>query len=248
MSAPLIGITSRATNGSSRLTGASRAYLEALAAAGAAPVIIPVGLPEQALRDLYERLDGLLFPGGGDISHLRLGVPPSPQLYQPDEPRDALEFTLVRWAVAEDKPFLGICRGVQVLNVALGGGLILDIASEVPQALPHDSPDTSPRDQLVHSIAVDPASRLASVLEASDLQVNSFHHQAVRAPAPGLKVVARAPDGVIEALELPDHPYGLGVQWHPEELPRLSCMQRLFTSLVEAAGGRRSVGAGSLRI
>jgi putative glutamine amidotransferase len=236
MSFPLIGVTSRSTNGPRNLTGVSRSYLDALTQAGAAPLMIPVGLAEDALREVFDRVDGLLFPGGGDISHLRLGIPPHPQLYQPDEPRDALEFALVRWAAAEGKPFLGICRGVQVLNAALGGSLILDIASEVPGALPHDAPDTSPRDHLAHSIAVDPSSCLAAVLGEQDLQVNSLHHQAVLAPAPGLRVVARAPDGVIEALELPDHPYGLGVQWHPEELLRQASMQRLFAGLVQAAG------------
>ncbi len=240
MTSPLIGVTSRLTNGSSHLNGVSRSYLQALSAAGAAPVIIPVGLSETALRDLFERLDGLLFPGGGDISHLRLGIPPGAPIENPIEPRDALEYALVRWAAREGKPFLGICRGVQVLNAALGGSLILDIESEVPEALPHDSPEDTPRDQLVHWIEVDPSSHLATVLGDQHLQVNSFHHQAVLAPAPDLRVVARAADGVVEALEFPGHPYGLGVQWHPEELLHLASMRRLFAGLVQAAGRNRS--------
>lgn len=235
MTFPLIGVTSRSSNGPSNLTGVSRSYLDALIQAGAVPVIIPVGLAQQALRDLFVRLDGLLLPGGGDISHLRLGLPPHPLLYQPDEPRDALEFALVRWAAAEGKPFLGICRGLQVLNAALGGSLILDLASEVPSALPHDAPDASRRDHLAHTVVVDPSSRLAALLGEQDLQVNSFHHQAILAPAPGLRVSARATDGVIEAVELPDHPFGLGVQWHPEELLHLAAMRSLFAGFVEAA-------------
>ena len=145
MKRPVIGLTSRSTNGPTRLTGVSRAYLAALEGAGAAPLIVPLGLGQASWRALFDRLDGVLIPGGGDIGLQRLGVEgPLPSLNETSEERDLLEFALVRWAVDEGRPLLGICRGAQVMNVVLGGTLYLDLRTQFPGALTHDLPQELP--------------------------------------------------------------------------------------------------------
>ncbi len=235
MKRPIIGLTSRSTNGPTRLTGVSRAYLGALEAAGAAPLILPLGLSEGSWHALFERLDGVLIPGGGDIGLQRLGFEgPLPSLKETSEERDLIEFTLVRWAVAERRPLLGICRGAQVMNVALGGTLYLDLPSQFPGALRHDAPEGTPRGDPAHTVSVEPGSLLAGTLGLIETPVNSFHHQAAREPAPGVLVAARAPDGVVEAIEIPDHPFALGVQWHPEEMLAEPSMMHLFEAFVRA--------------
>jgi putative glutamine amidotransferase len=221
------------------MDGVIEAYLTALTRAGAAPVIIPRRLPPEALSAMFQKLDGLLLPGGGDIAPARLGTEPHPSVYGVDEERDEVEFSLVRWAAEQAKPILGICRGIQVFNAALGGSLYLDIASQRPASARHDTPRELPWDHLAHRVSVEPGSRLAACWTGAENPsggpVNSWHHQAVREPAPGLRVTARAEDGLIEGLELPDHPLALAVQWHPEVLPDRPETLRLFASLVEAA-------------
>jgi putative glutamine amidotransferase len=146
-----------------------------------------------------------------------------------------VELTLARWAMGEGKPLLAICRGIQVLNVALGGSLFQDIADQVPGAGKHDWYPGYPRDHRPHTVAVAPGSRLAQILGASELAVNSLHHQALNRVALGLTVVARAPDGIVESVEAPDHPFALAVQWHPEELtPADLGAQAIFDAFVMA--------------
>jgi putative glutamine amidotransferase len=130
---------------------------------------------------------------------------------------------------------LAICRGIQLLNVALGGSLYQDIAAQIPGAERHDWYPGYPRNRLSHEVAVTPQTRLAALLGDGSLRVNSLHHQALKEVPPGLTVVARAPDGIVEAVEIADHPFALGVQWHPEELAEGDIRaQRLFDALVEA--------------
>ncbi len=236
MARPLIGVTGRSAvhpDTQMPMDGALETYLEALMRAGAAPVIVPRRLPAEALSAAFQKLDGLLLPGGGDVGPTRLGGQWHASVYGVDEERDELEFTLVRWAAEKAKPILGICRGIQVFNAALGGSLYLDIASQRPESVRHDTDADLPRDYLAHQVSIEPGSRLAACWGSS--LVNSWHHQAVREPAPALRVTARAEDGLIEGLELPDHPFALAVQWHPEWLPDRPEAQRLFASLVEAA-------------
>ncbi len=228
MKRPVIGLTSRSTNGPTRLTGVSRTYLAALESAGAAPLILPLGLGQDSWRALFDRLDGVLIPGGGDIGLQRLGIEGPAPIKETSEERDRLEFALVRWAVAEARPLLGICRGVQVMTVALGGTLYLDLGSQFPGALLHDQPEGTPRQRPAHAVSLEPGSRLESVLGQREVAVNSFHHQAPREIPPGSRIAARAPDGVIEGLELPEHPFALGVQWHPEEMQSEPGMRALF--------------------
>jgi putative glutamine amidotransferase len=227
--------------------GQNSAYLQALIRAGAAPVLIP-HLPDPVLlRSVYERVDALLLPGGGDVAPEHFGEPAHEKCERPDPDRDRTELALVRWCIEDHKPLLAICRGIQVLNVALGGSLYQDIEAQVPGAGRHDWSPGYPRDHLAHTVSVLPDTYLAATLEpgglpprsvsgqVARLEVNSLHHQAIKDLAPGLRVVARAPDGLIEAVELEGHPFALGVQWHPEELAaKDDRAQRLFEALIGA--------------
>lgn len=212
-------------------------YPAALAACGAAPAIIPLGLPDDILRDLFERLDGLLLAGGVDIAPAAYGEAPHPALGRVDPARDDAELKVARWALAADLPILGICRGIQSLNVAAGGTLYQDLPAQYPGAIRHAyRPAESPWEQPTHRVTVAADSRLAAILGAAGLAVNSFHHQAVKDPAPGFAVVARAEDGVIEGIERPDARFVVGVQWHPEGMFRTDPLaRRLFAAFVEAA-------------
>jgi putative glutamine amidotransferase len=241
---PLIGLTTlrRPADDGARapdVLGLRLAYVEAVRRAGGLPVLLPLGLAEDELRDLYDRLDGLLLPGGGDIHPAAYGLAPIPDLHQVDEDRDRVELALARWAAAEDKPLLGICRGIQTFNVALGGTLYRDIATEHPGRAKHDYFPGYPYDHPAHSVSIAEGSLLARALYGPDgrpqVAVNSLHHQAARDVAPSLVPTAFAPDGVIEAVELPGHRFALGVQWHPEWLPDRAEMRSLFAAFVAAA-------------
>jgi putative glutamine amidotransferase len=216
--------------------GQNQTYLQAVARAGAAPLLIPSLVDGDQLRAIYDSLDGLLLPGGEDVDPNRYGEsrleacgPSSPE-------RDATELTLARWAMDEGKPLLAICRGIQVLNVVLGGSLYQDIEIQLPDAGKHDWYPGQPRDLRPHPVDIVPGTRLARIVgNVTSLAVNSLHHQALKALAPGLRISARAPDGVVEAVEAPDHPFALAVQWHPEELAKGDARaQALFDALVGA--------------
>lgn len=235
---PLIGITCVTIQVAGRppRLGQSQTYLNAVVRAGAAPLLIP-HLPEgPLLRALYELLDGLLLSGGEDVDPAYYGEIRHETCGDLSTERDETEFTLSRWAVAEGKPLLAICRGIQVLNVAMGGSLYQDIQAQVPAAGKHDWFPDYPRDYLSHAVAIAPETRLAAILGNGPLPVNSMHHQAIKEVAPGLAVTGRAADLIVEAVEVPEHPFALGVQWHPEELAGNDVRaQRLFDALVEAS-------------
>jgi putative glutamine amidotransferase len=236
---PLIGIPGRCDQSSrsgSPIFAQNRTYVEAVTTAGGAPVLIPPNLDEGALRAIYERLDGLLLAGGEDIHPKHYGEAVHEKCGQSDEGRDAVELTLAGWALAEGLPILAICRGIQVLNVAAGGTLYQDIASQVPDSLKHDCWPDYPRNHLAHRVTVNGDSHLAAILGQSRVGVNSMHHQAVKDLAPRFRVVGRAPDDLIEAIEGRDHPFALGVQWHPEDLAEdAPPMRRLLEEFVSAA-------------
>lgn len=208
----------------------------AIERAGGLPVLIPSGLSEATLRAIYDRLDAVLLPGGADIDPVHYGQEPHQKTYGVDPQRDELELTLARWSVEDDRPLFGICRGHQVINVALGGTLIQDIPSLINTDLRHDLPGNLPRSTRLHEVAIQDDSRLAAILGSTEVEVNSLHHQAVGQPARGARVIAQAPDGVIEALEFPDKRFALSVQWHPEDLSAEDPMMAgLFESFVQAA-------------
>lgn len=240
MTPPLIGITTAVGRNESTGITILTAYERNVAAierAGGLPVLVPSTLSEPSLRALYDRLDGVLLPGGGDIDsrHWNEALHPTANTLDPN--RDRTELTLARWAVADDRPLFGICRGHQVFNVAMGAGLIQDIGSQVEDALKHDNFHPNPRNLRVHDIAVDASSKLGAIIGQTRIDVNSLHHQVVRAAAPGVRVTATAPDGLIEATELPDKRFALTVQWHPEDLTDDARMFGLFKAFVEAARG-----------
>jgi putative glutamine amidotransferase len=214
------------------------AYIQAVARAGGLPVLIPLGLEVAAYQALFERLDGILFTGGGDVNPDRYGGQEHSKVGDVDAERDRVELWLSQAVIAQDKPFLGICRGCQVLNVALGGTLYEDILDQKEGALKHDYYPDQPRSLLAHEVEIAPGSRLAGILGLTSTQVNSLHHQGVRQLASRLTATAHAPDGMLEAYELPAHRFGLAVQWHPEWLQEHEPMRKLFSAFVEASSRR----------
>jgi len=235
---PLIGVTTHADKDAKRgypTFVVYQSYVEALAQAGAAPVLIPLGLSPEARQALFSRLDGILFPGGGDISLDYFKGEPHKEINGVSKRRDELELELARAAVQAEKPFFGICRGFQVVNVALGGTLYTHLPDQRHGDINHDQ-STPPRERLAHPVKVEAGSRLAVILNETNLQVNSRHHQGAKDVPTSLKAVAFAPDGLVEAVELPGHPFGLAVQWHPENLTKQAATLRLFAAFVEAAG------------
>jgi putative glutamine amidotransferase len=217
-------------------------YVRAVQQGGGVPVLLPPHLGEGALAALCERMDGLLLTGGGDLDPARFGQERHPTVYDVAPLRDDLELELTRRALEEDRPVLAICRGIQVLNVALGGTLVQDLPSERPGPIVHSQ--TAPRHEPTHPVKVQgEGSRLGEVLGAPEVQVNSMHHQAIDRLGGGLREVAWAPDGVIEGVEMPGPGFVLGVQWHPEELVGHDPAARsLFAAVVEAARRRRAAG------
>jgi len=239
MACPIIGITGYADQSvrppNIETFAVTRTYVQAVSLGGGAAVVIPPHLDEAALRGAFDAIDGVILSGGGDIHPSLFGEPDGGLLWRVDRKRDRAELALARWALDEGRPVLAICRGIQVLNVAAGGTLVQDIPTEVPDALTHSAIAGRPTADIVHTVHVDEGNRLAALIGPGEVGVNSAHHQAAKAVGEGLVVTAHAPDGVIEGLEAPDHPFCIGVQWHPEAMVETSpAMRRLFTSLIQA--------------
>jgi putative glutamine amidotransferase len=243
MPRPVIGITcSRSVGGrwsdydlGHFIEFAFDAYSQAVLNCGGAPLLIPISQSKRSLAAICGRLDGLIFSGGPDINPRFYKDEPHQGLKDVDENQDEMELELSRQALAADVPILGICRGLQLLNVAMGGTLYQDIALQVPKACNH-SPRAN-RGTVTHKVRIEPNTRLQETLQRPSLWVNSKHHQAVKAPAPGLVISAVASDGIIEALEDPNRPFLLGVQWHPEGLwKKDAAARKLFKALIAAAG------------
>jgi len=237
MSIPVIGLTTyNAKNKYDHpIAALAQKYISAISESGGIPILIPSGLTEDECEHLLWRLDGVLLTGGGDIA-IKPKHEIHPKLEGVDSERDAVEFALIRVAIQSSKPFFGICRGIQVINVALGGTLWMDIQEDFPGALKHDYDSGSQREYLAHEVEIVKDSFLAGYLGESKLQVNSLHHQGIKDLAPTLRPAAYSADGLVEAVELPDHPFGLAVQWHPEWLTKQPASRKLFRALVEAAG------------
>lgn len=214
-------------------------YPAALAACGALPLVIPLHLPDAILRQIFLRLDGLCLPGGVDVDPTHYGEPWHPHLGQVDAARDDTELKLARWALEADLPVLGICRGIQLLNVAAGGSLYQHIPAQLPQAGRHNYRLAEVAwDQPTHRVQVAGDSLLARVLGATEVMTNSYHHQAVKQVADGFQPVAWADDGLIEGIEHPGRRFALAVQWHPEGMFHNDPFaRRLFEAFVAAALG-----------
>jgi putative glutamine amidotransferase len=240
VSLPVIGITGRVEQAARlpnlSLFAISQTYVEAVVQSGGTPVVIPPHLEETALHTILARLDGLILSGGGDVLPALYGEEDSGLLWLVNERRDRAELVSARWALAEELPLLAICRGAQMLNIAAGGTLIQDIPTQVLGALSHSSVAGRPTATIAHTVEVAAGSRLAALIGAGELGVNSAHHQAAKDMGDGLVVTARAPDGIVEGLEIPEHPFCIGVQWHPEAMVESHpVMRRLFAGLVKAA-------------
>jgi putative glutamine amidotransferase len=217
-----------------------RSYIEELRKVGAVPWVIPlVPHDPDTLQEIFDRLDGVFITGGVDVDPTRYGEPKTSLCGTTDPDRDAVEIALLKHAMNRNLPVLAVCRGIQILNVTLGGTLYQDVSAQVPSALKHDyfpTPARPSRKYLAHDIAVTSGTRLAHLLGDSRVPVNSMHHQAIKDLAPALITTARAPDGIIEAVEGTDTQFLVAVQWHPEELTETHPGQaRLFTAFADAA-------------
>ena len=232
MTKPLIGIGSdvSVTSGKRDRAFAYTTYIESLRRAGAVPVVIPPQ-PENA-RELVESLDGILLAGGDDCDPAVYGEEKHPTVEPMDVRRQESDLTLAKVARQRGIPTLGICLGVQVMNVAAGGTLIQDIESQLETEIEHVS---EPEDRARHDVLIENDTRLASILGINEINVNSSHHQAINKIGEGLNVTAHAPDGIVEGLEDPRHPFYVGVQWHPEDMPREESASKIFRAFVEAA-------------
>jgi len=211
-------------------------YIASIERAGARTLVIDRA--RTAARDVLDDAAGLLLTGGGDVDPARYGEAEDPTFEAAEEGRDEYETAIVRLALERDLPVLAICRGVQILNVALGGSLIQDIPSQHPSGVNHSL--TDPKWAIAHDVTIATDSRLHAALRERItgeglLPVNSRHHQSIKAIAPHLRVTATAPDGIIEAVERPGSTFCLGVQWHPENFLEHDEFGGLFRAFVEAA-------------
>jgi putative glutamine amidotransferase len=233
---PVIGITTFEGKNPDGLPSVMllHAYVYAILEAGGVPVLIPSMLSGDGLDVLYNRLDGVIFSGGGDIAPEHFNGEENPRINGVEPLRDAVELSLLRAVVDDGKPFLGICRGIQIVNAGLGGTLYEHLGEQFQRGIDHTYPTTM-RTHLVHEVKIEEGTRIADVVGEPVLRVNSLHHQGLREIAPGLHVTGYAPDGLVEAVELPDHPFGLAVQWHPEWLTDQQPTRNLFKAFVDSA-------------
>jgi len=233
---PIIGITGG--NIKSK-TGAyafnlGQAYVTAIRHAGGIPLLIPLGTGRADLLRIVQLVNGILFTGGGDIQIKRFTGQEHPKVANVSPLRDRLEFTLMELVLQKHLPFLAICRGFQVLNVALGGDLYTHIEDQLDNALKHDWYPEFPRDKRSHTVSLTHGSILHEIFQANEVPVNSLHHQGVARVGDGLKAIALAPDGLVEGLVVKDEKFAVGVQWHPECLPDDPKMQALFKAFITA--------------
>ncbi len=245
---PLIGVPTQTLQSLGGVSAAippswvmSQRYIRTIAEAGAIPVMLPLLVDDEStMRAMFDRLDGVFLPGGADVDPSSYGAERHPRCDEStDRSRDRLELTFVRWAIEEGKPVLGVCRGLQIINLVAGGTLWQDLADELPEADKHDYfpfDGRYARDHLAHTVRLEGPSRLRNILDCDELWVNSMHHQGVREVGDGLIATAHAPDGVLEALEGTGDNFLLGVQWHPEVLTDSDeRMRRLFAAFLDAS-------------
>jgi len=204
-------------------------YVKSIVKAGGLPFLIPLDYPLDDLSVIRETCDGLLLTGGGDVETKRYGGKEHPSVGGVWPIRDEIETRLYHLALETDWPVFGICRGAQIMNVAAGGKLYSDIPDQVETVrFNHQQPVGTPRDAIVHTVEIQKGSLLHQIIGKDRVPVNSFHHQAVSIPGEDMKVSAVSEDGIIEAIENPDHPFLLGVQWHPECMPEDEDQMKLF--------------------
>jgi putative glutamine amidotransferase len=248
---PVIGIPTQTLHAIEGISSAlppswvmSQRYFHAATAVGGVPWMIPLVDDDlDTLREIYDRLDGVLIPGGVDIDPVNFGEQKREHCGVVDPARDRVELQLARWAAADKKPILGLCRGLQVINVALGGTLFQDIRAEKPGALKHDCfPNEGyRRDYRAHDVALAAGSRLRAAFESPTIAVNSMHHQGIKDLAAALLPSGVAPDGLIEGVESSNGQFLVGVQWHPEVYESTDApTRRLFEHFIAAARSRQA--------
>jgi putative glutamine amidotransferase len=214
---PVVAVTATIREEDSpRRVRLNAAYVTALENAGLVPLVVPPLADPAAADRILAAVDGLLLTGGEDVAPEYFGEEPHPKLGSVSKARDATEIALISAARRLRIPLMAICRGIQVLNVESGGSLIQDIAAQRPDALEHNG--SGPRGAALHAVDIDEDSILGLATGAGRLDVNSLHHQAIDRLGDGLRVTARAPDGIIEGVESTDDWWVLAVQWHPEEM------------------------------
>ena len=232
---PVIGIPCQAdfrVGSKQPVYGNNCTYVHAVESAGGLPILIPMLNDLSELQELLPRLDGILFSGGIDLQPSLYGAQPHPAEDEPDRRLDELELAIASWVLEEDLPVLGICRGMQMINVLLGGTLYQDIPSQRPGALNHCRRDL-PRNELTHTITIEAGSRMERIFGKRQISVNSLHHQAIRDLGKGVRISGWADDGLAELMEMPEKRFVLGVQGHPEELyGEVSDFARLFRAFV----------------
>lgn len=242
MGKPIIGLSASRINQTESTieVGVPENYVRAIRLAGGIPVVIPLGLDETDLRLLLNRAEAVLFTGGGDIHPQKYHSGSEELVKSVDPDRDDLELSLMKEAVYRKMPVLGICRGLQLINVAMGGTLYEDLHEQFSQEIQHQSPPEKGRNFRAHPVTLQPGSKLNRITGKTLLKVNSLHHQGIRQMAGGLSATAEAPDGLIEGIELIDYPFGVAVQWHPENMLEEAPMRGLFETFVDAANRYRS--------
>lgn len=239
MKKPIIAITTSTKRSDVGMQKAqlAQAYIDAVQEAGGIPVLIAASVPPEDAAPLADSVDGLLLTGGGDVSpDVYDGLPCSNLLFV-DDPRDALELALAKKFYEIDKPLLGICRGQQVMNIALGGTLYTDIPSQYDTLIGHQNPGPNvarTRREIVHEVSIVKGSMLWDIYQMDATGVNSFHHQAILKLADGLEETAHAPDGILEGIVDPRKKFFLGVQWHPEWLTYQPQTKALFSAFIKA--------------
>ena len=236
MKRPVIGITASHDTEHDKLF-INSVYLRAIRNAGGIPMIFPMEVTEDDLRDLVTLTDGVLFTGGDDIHPFLYGEETDAKCGNVSQPRDSMEMALVPLVMEFGKPIFGICRGIQILNTAMGGTLYQDIPSQFKSELSIAHRQPFAYKVPSHTVDITPGTLLSRILgeEHASIAVNSMHHQAIKDVAPGLEVCGYAPDKMIEAVYAPDYPFLLGVQWHPEWLSEADPRQQaLFDAFVKA--------------
>lgn len=240
MNKPIIGIsTSVLVDEGGGFPGYERIYVNkdyvsSVISAGAVPLMIPMDATEENLRQTLELVDGMIFSGGHDIAPIRYGEEPHQKLQDICPERDEFDFLLYRLAKEHSLPILGICRGFQLMNVSEGGKLYQDLSLKNTESLKH-SQGHGPSVP-THTVKVESGSKFYKILGKEEIRVNSFHHQAVKSTSENVAISGKALDNVVEAIELKNYPFGLGVQFHPEMLQaKEEDMKKIFAALVSAA-------------
>jgi putative glutamine amidotransferase len=233
---PLIGITTVCEHRLEKVfDSVNYNYIKSVYAAGGMPALIPVLPYEDDMKIYIDSLDGLLFTGGNDISPLRYREDPVMGVTSISDDRDICELALFKEGMKRDMPMLGICRGIQLMNVGCGGTLYQDIHCQVKNALGHLALQTLPQDYY-HRVIIERDSKLHGIFGKCELNVNSFHHQSVKELGRGFKVTAKSPDGIIEGIESTEKTFVVGVQWHPEGLvEKHGVFLKLFEAFVDEA-------------